>query len=88
MHITSSTALRNDYNSVSNLAHESAEPVFITKNGEGDIVIMSIAAYEERERMLDERAKVLEAEAQRIAGVNSFTTDEVRAMLDEMYDHA
>ena len=88
MHITSSTALRNDYNAVSSLAHESAEPVFITKNGEGDIVIMSIAAYEERERMLDERAKVLEAEAQRIAGVNSFTTDEVRAMLDEMYDHA
>lgn len=88
MHITSSTALRNDYNAVSNLAHESAEPVFITKNGEGDIVIMSIAAYEARERMLDERAKVLEAEAQRIAGAKTFTTDEVRAMLDEMYDHA
>lgn len=88
MHITSSTALRNDYNAVSSLAHESAEPVFITKNGEGDIVIMSIAAYEARERMLDERAKVLEAEAQRIAGAKTFTTDEVRAMLDEMYDHA
>ena len=88
MHIISSTVLRNDYNAVSNLAHESAEPVFITKNGEGDIVIMSIAAYENRERMLDERAKVLEAEAQRIAGAKSFTTDEVRAMLVEMYDHA
>ena len=88
MHITSSTALRNDYNAVSALAHETAEPVFITKNGEGDIVVLSIAAYEQRERMLDERAKVLEAEAQRIAGAKTYSTDEVRAMLDGIYSHA
>lgn len=36
MKIKSSTALRTDYNTVSNLAHETQEPIYITKNGEGD----------------------------------------------------
>ena len=34
--IKSSTALRNDYGMISDLAHEEAEPIYITKNGEGD----------------------------------------------------
>lgn len=42
--IKSSTALRNDYGSISDLAHNEAEPIYITKNGEGDLVVMSIEA--------------------------------------------
>ncbi|WP_249870829.1 type II toxin-antitoxin system Phd/YefM family antitoxin [Oceanobacillus saliphilus] len=41
----SSTYLRKDYNSISKLAHEKAKPVYITKNGEGDLVLMSIDAF-------------------------------------------
>ncbi len=37
--------LRNKSNEISKLAHESKEPVFITKNGEGDLVVMSIENY-------------------------------------------
>ena len=46
-HIRSSADLRNCYNEISSFCHEYAEPVFITKNGKGDLVVMSIEAYEQ-----------------------------------------
>lgn len=88
MQIKSSTALRNDYGSVSSLAHESREPIYITKNGDGDMVVMSIEAYEEREKMLDHRASVLEAEFSRLSGEPAYSPEEVKAMLKEKYLHA
>lgn len=44
------TDLRNT-NEISDLCHAKNEPIFITKNGYGDLVIMSVEAYE---AMLDE----------------------------------
>ena len=44
--IKSSAELRNDYNGISTLCHTYNEPVFITKNGKGDLAVMSIEAYE------------------------------------------
>jgi len=38
--------LRNKAPAISKLCHESGEPVFITKNGASDLVVMSVAAYE------------------------------------------
>lgn len=45
--IKSSADLRNNYNEISTLCHEYAEPIFITKNGKGDLAVMSIETYEE-----------------------------------------
>lgn len=44
--ITSSAELRNNYNEISTFCHKYNEPVFITKNGKGDLAVMSIEAYE------------------------------------------
>ena len=45
--IRSSADLRNNYNEISTFCHTYAEPVFITKNGKGDLAVMSIETYEE-----------------------------------------
>lgn len=88
MLIKSSTALRSDYTSVSNLAHETGDPIYITKNGDGDLVVMSTDAFDKREERLEQRARVLEAEARRLMGEVSFSTDDVREMLKKKYAHA
>ncbi len=44
--IRSSAELRNNYNEISTFCHNYSEPVFITKNGKGDLAVMSIETYE------------------------------------------
>ena len=48
MQIRPSSALRNDYSAISDLARKTGEPVFITNNGECVVVFMSVEAFEER----------------------------------------
>ena len=80
MIIKASASLRNDYTTISNLAKATKEPIYITKNGEGDLVVMNIEAFEKREQMLQLRAKVLQAEQERIdaalAVINAVETAE------------
>ncbi len=45
--IRPSADLRNNYNEISALCHRYREPVYITKNGRGDLAVMSIEAYEQ-----------------------------------------
>ena len=54
--------LRNKSQEISRICHETGEPVFITKNGEGDLVVMSLAAYERAEARLDLYRMLDEAE--------------------------
>ena len=49
MIIKASAALRNEYGVISDMAKRTKEPIYITKNGEGDLVVMNIDAFEKRE---------------------------------------
>jgi prevent-host-death family protein len=82
--IKPSAAIRNNYNEISNLCKESGEPVYLTKNGEGDLVVMDIEAYHRRESMLRLREALVAAEEDRLAGKMGFSLEE----LDEMMKKA
>lgn len=83
MIIKASTALRNDYAGISNLAKETNEPIYITKNGDGDLVVMNIEAFEKREQLLKLRERVLEAERERIERQPTVSVAEARRRLRE-----
>lgn len=67
--IKPSAAIRQNYNEIANLCKETQEPVFLTKNGEGDLVVMDIAVYDQREKQLELREKLVEVEELRRSGV-------------------
>ena len=54
--------LRNNFNLISDLCHKEGEPVFITKNGVGDLVIMSHALYEKQQAIIELYEKLAVAE--------------------------
>lgn len=56
--------LRNNFNAISDICHKNAEPVFITKNGKGDMVVMSLALYEKQQALIELYQKLSEAEAE------------------------
>ena len=66
--IRPSADLRNSYNEISSFCHQYSEPVFITKNGKGDLAVMSIEVYErlcgkfELYRLLEEGLEAEKAE--------------------------
>lgn len=53
-----------DTSKISKMCQEESEPIYITKNGYGDMVIMSVKIYEEKLFMLDVYSKLDAAEAQ------------------------
>lgn len=69
--------LRNKANEISDLAHKSDEPIFITRNGEGDMVVMSMAQYSKLQLKIDLFSKLAAAQAQRARGDKGRTLSQV-----------
>ncbi len=86
MQIRPSSALRNSYAQISELAKVSGEPIFITNNGEDDGVYMSMEAFEEREKMYRHRDAVYLAEMSRLSGEPGTTVQMMHQKLEALFD--
>lgn len=78
------TDLRNT-NEISEICHKLQEPIFITKNGYGDLVIMSVDTYERQMALVETYKKLAEAEAQVVQEVPMLDGKEVFKKLRAKY---
>lgn len=77
--IKSSADLRNSYNDISKQCHAYDEPVYITKNGKGDLAVMSIEAYEKMQGKLALYSQIAD-------GLDDIKTGNIRPFQDAMAD--
>lgn len=82
MNIRPSAAIRQNYNEIAELCRRTHAPVYLTKNGEGDLVVMDIESFARREKMLALREQLLAVEEDRLAGRKGCTIDELDSYLD------
>ena len=82
MNIRPSAAIRQNYNEIAELCRGTHAPVYLTKNGEGDLVVMDIESFSRREKMLALREQLLAVEEDRLAGRKGCTIDELDGYLD------
>jgi prevent-host-death family protein len=62
MNIKPSAAIRKNYNQIADLCRQTGEPVYLTKNGEGDLVVMDVESFARRESLLKLKEKLLQSE--------------------------
>ena len=76
--IKPSSELRRNYNSVAELCRTQRVPVFLTKNGEGDTVLMDINTYSQREEDLALAQRLASTELARLSGIKDYTIGEFK----------
>jgi prevent-host-death family protein len=82
MMIKSATTLRNDYDNVVTQSKQKQEPVFVTRNGEGEMVFLPLELWEKREAELAMLNMLLQREQSRIAGAKTFSMEEMRQLTE------
>ena len=83
MMIRSATSLRNDYDGMVRLSKEKQEPIYLTRNGEGEMVFLPIDLWEKREAELSLLAEMLRREQNRLAGAKTYSAQDIRAEMVE-----
>lgn len=86
MNIRPSAAIRQNYDEIADMCRKTSEPVFLTQNGEGDLVVMDIETYNRREKMLELREELLAVEEDRMAGRTGCSIGELDSYLDDVMD--
>jgi prevent-host-death family protein len=84
--IKSISSLRNRTRDIASLCHEQDEPVYLTTNGEGDLVVMSIKHYERLKAQVELFQKLGVAQAQAAAGEKGLTHEQVMTKLRKRLD--
>ena len=75
--------LRNNFAEISKLVHETAQPVFLTKNGYGDMVILSMEAFQNMQFESEVYLKLLEAEREAALTDKRYSSREVLMAMKE-----
>lgn len=75
------TSLRNQYNEISEKCKQTGEPIYLTKNGKGELVIMSLEVYEKQLTLLKLKEKLLDIELEQKSGAKSYSLDELDSAL-------
>lgn len=88
MKIKPSAAIRKNYNEIAELCKESGEPVYLTKNGEGDLVVMDIEAFTRRENMLRLREHLVAVEEERLSGKKGYSIDDTVSLMQAAVQEA
>ena len=84
MVIRSAPALRNDFAGMVKLSKERQEPIYLTRNGDGEMVFLPIELWEKREAELNLLAEMLRREENRIAGARTYSMDEMEALTEDI----
>ena len=84
--IKSSSELRKNYNSVAEICRTRKIPVFLTRNGEGDMVLMDIETYSKREEDLSLAQRLSAIELARLSGTKDLTIEEFKHNMLEAID--
>ena len=86
MLIRSATSLRNGYDEMVKLAKEKREHIYLTQNGDGEMVFVPLDLWEKREKELDMLFMLLQREQSRLAGVKISTMDEMERLTREILE--
>lgn len=88
MVIKSATALRNDYDGMVRLSKQRQEPIFLTRNGEGEMVFLPLELWEKREAELSLLAELLNRERNALAGAKISTQDDMEKLAEALLDES
>ena len=84
--IKPSSELRKNYSSVAEICRTQKVPIFLTKNGEGDMVLMDIQTFSRREEELALAQRLAAVELSRLSGTKDFSIEEFRQNMLEAID--
>ena len=88
MNIKASATIRSNYNAISKLCKDSGEPVYLTKNGEGDLVVMDITSFERRAKDLKIAEDLFTIRTARMNGAEGHSVAQVREALTKTIENA